>query len=304
MQLSRANLADIIYFLAIAKHQSFSRASVEVGISASALSHALKGLEARLGVRLLNRTTRSVTLTAAGEELQGLVSHPLTDISNALETLNRLRDEPTGRIRLNVLSDGAKLLLGPVLPVFVERYPDIEVDLTVTNRMIDVIGEGHDAGIRFGGTVPSDMIAQRLSPDVRWSVVGTPGYLERFGVPTHPEQLKAHRCLKIRLGNARLYDWEFVKDGQKLEVQVPGAITIDETRVGVALVTRGAGLMYVPERVIARYIEDGTVQEVLKDWAHTDPGFHIYYSSFRQVPVGLRLLIDLIRELEPMGPLP
>lgn len=304
MQLSRANLADIIYFLAIAKHQSFSRASVEVGISASALSHAMKGLEARLGIRLLNRTTRSVTLTAAGEELQGLVSHPLTDISNALETLNRLRDEPTGRIRLNVLSDGAKLLLGPVLPVFVERYPDIEVDLTVTNRMIDVIGEGHDAGIRFGGTVPSDMIAQRLSPDVRWSVVGTPGYLERFGVPTHPEQLKAHRCLKIRLGNARLYDWEFVKDGQKLEVQVPGAITIDETRVGVALVTRGAGLMYVPERVIARYIEEGTVQEVLKDWAHTDPGFHIYYSSFRQVPVGLRLLIDLIRELEPMGPLP
>ncbi|MBD8757176.1 LysR family transcriptional regulator [Pseudomonas coleopterorum] len=304
MQLSRANLADIIYFLAIAKHQSFSRASVEVGISASALSHAMKGLEARLGVRLLNRTTRSVTLTAAGEELQGLVSHPLTDISNALETLNRLRDEPTGRIRLNVLSDGAKLLLGPVLPVFVERYPDIEVDLTVTNRMIDVIGEGHDAGIRFGGTVPSDMIAQRLSPDVRWSVVGTRGYLERFGVPTHPEQLKEHRCLKIRLGNARLYDWEFVKNGQKLEVQVPGAITIDETRVGVALVTRGAGLMYVPERVIARYIEDGTVQEVLKDWAHTDPGFHIYYSSFRQVPVGLRLLIDLIRELEPMGPLP
>lgn len=304
MQLSRANLADIIYFLAIAKHQSFSRASVEVGISASALSHAMKGLEARLGVRLLNRTTRSVTLTAAGEELQGLVSDPLTDISNALETLNRLRDEPAGRIRLNVLSDGAKLLLGPVLPVFVERYPDIEVDLTVTNRMIDVIGEGHDAGIRFGGTVPSDMIAQRLSPDVRWSVVGTPGYLERFGVPTHPEQLKEHRCLKIRLGNARLYDWEFVKNGQKLEVQVPGAITIDETRVGVALVTRGAGLMYVPERVIARYVEDGTVQEVLKDWAHTDPGFHIYYSSFRQVPVGLRLLIDLIRELEPMGPLP
>lgn len=304
MQLSRANLADIIYFLAIAKHQSFSRASVEVGISASALSHAMKGLEARLGVRLLNRTTRSVTLTAAGEELQRLVSDPLTDISNALETLNRLRDEPAGRIRLNVLSDGAKLLLGPVLPVFVERYPDIEVDLTVTNRMIDVIGEGHDAGIRFGGTVPSDMIAQRLSPDVRWSVVGTPGYLERFGVPTHPEQLKAHRCLKIRLGNARLYDWEFVKNGQKLEVQVPGAITIDETRVGVALVTRGAGLMYVPERVIARYVEDGTVQEVLKDWAHTDPGFHIYYSSFRQVPVGLRLLIDLIRELEPMGPLP
>ncbi|WP_163028705.1 LysR family transcriptional regulator, partial [Pseudomonas viridiflava] len=134
MQLSRANLADIVYFLAIARHQSFSRAGLEVGISASALSHAMKGLEARLGVRLLNRTTRSVTLTVAGEELQGLISTPVHDIGQALEALNRLRDEPAGRIRLNVLSDGAELLLGPVLPVFIERYPDIEIDLTVTNK--------------------------------------------------------------------------------------------------------------------------------------------------------------------------
>jgi DNA-binding transcriptional LysR family regulator len=304
MQLSRTNLADIVYFLAIAKNQSFSRASLEVGISASALSHAMKGLEARLGVRLLNRTTRSVTLTAAGEELQGLVSRPLTDITDALETLNRLRDEPAGRIRLNVLSDGAELLLGPVLPVFVDRFPGVEVDLTVTNKMIDVIGDGHDAGIRYGGTVPADMIAQRLSPDVRWSVVGTPDYFARFGIPRHPDDLKQHRCLKIRLGNSRVYQWEFVKNGERLEVDVPGAITIDETRVGIALASRGAGLMYVPEWAIARQIEEGTVQAVLKDWAHTDPGFHIYYSSFRQLPVGLRLLIDLIRELEPLGPLP
>jgi DNA-binding transcriptional LysR family regulator len=304
MPLSRANLADIIYFLAIAKHQSFSRASLEVGISPSALSHAMKGLEARLGVRLLNRTTRSVTLTAAGEELQGLVSKPLTDITDALETLNRLRDEPAGRIRLNVLSDGAELLLGPVLPVFIDRFPEVDVELTVTNKMIDVIGDGHDAGIRYGGTVPADMIAQRLSPDVRWSVVGTADYLARFGTPLHPDDLKQHRCLKIRLGNSRLYHWEFMKNGQKLEVDVPGAITIDETRVGIALATRGAGLMYVPEWAIARHLEDGTVQAVLKDWAYTEPGFHIYYSSFRQLPVGLRLLIDLIRELEPMGPLP
>jgi DNA-binding transcriptional LysR family regulator len=304
MQLSRTNLADIVYFLAIAKNQSFSRASLEVGISASALSHAMKGLEARLGVRLLNRTTRSVTLTAAGEELQGLVSRPLTDITDALETLNRLRDEPAGRIRLNVLSDGAELLLGPVLPVFVDRFPGVEVDLTVTNKMIDVIGDGHDAGIRYGGTVPADMIAQRLSPDVRWSVVGTPDYFARFGIPRHPDDLKQHRCLKIRLGNSRVYQWEFVKNGERLEVDVPGAITIDETRVGIALASRGAGLMYVPEWAIAKQIEEGTVQAVLKDWAHTDPGFHIYYSSFRQLPVGLRLLIDLIRELEPLGPLP
>ncbi|MDQ0122102.1 DNA-binding transcriptional LysR family regulator [Pseudomonas lini] len=304
MQLSRTNLADIVYFLAIARHQSFRKAGLEVGISASALSHAIKGLESRLGVRLLNRTTRSVTLTAAGEELQGLISSPVNDIGQALETLNRLRDEPAGRIRLNVLSDGAKLLLGPVLPVFIDRYPDIEVDITVTNKMVDIIGDGHDAGIRFGGTVPEDMIAQRLSPDVAWAVVAAPGYLERFGTPKHPEDLQHHRCLRIRLGNARLYHWQFSKNGQQMEIDAPGAITIDETRVGVALAMRGAGLMYVPASVIERQIAEGSLQRVLEDWTHYDPGFHIYYSSFRQVPVGLRLLIDLIRELESMGALP
>lgn len=304
MQLNRANLVDIVYFLAIARLQSFSRAGLEVGISASALSHAMKGLEARLGVRLLNRTTRSVTLTAAGEELQGLVSTPLNEIGQALEALNRLRDEPAGRIRLNALSDGAALILGPVLPVFIERYPDIEVDLTVSNRMIDIIGDGHDAGIRYGGTVPEDMIAQRLSPDIRWAVVGTPDYFRRFGTPRHPEELKQHRCLRIRLGNARMYDWEFEKNGEQLQIDVPGAITIDESRIGLELVCRGAGLMYVPEAVVATLVADGTLQTVLTDWASTDPGFHIYYSSSRQVPVGLRLLIELIRELQPLGELP
>ncbi|WP_095093647.1 LysR family transcriptional regulator [Pseudomonas sp. Irchel 3A5] len=304
MQLSRTNLADIVYFLAIARHQSFRKAGLEVGISASALSHAMKGLETRLGVRLLNRTTRSVTLTAAGEELQGLISTPVDDIGQALESLNRLRDEPAGRIRLNVLSDGAKLLLGPALPVFVDRYPNIEVDLTVTNRMVDIIGDGHDAGIRFGGTVPADMIAQRLSPDVAWAVVASPDYLARFGTPKQPEDLYQHRCLRVRLGNARIYHWQFSKEGQQMEIDAPGAITIDETRVGVAMTMRGAGLMYVPASVVERQIAEGSLQRVLEDWTHYDPGFHIYYSSFRQVPVGLRLLIDLIRELEPLGPLP
>lgn len=304
MQLSRTNLADIIYFLAIARHQSFRKAGLDVGISASALSHAMKGLETRLGVRLLNRTTRSVTLTAAGEELQELISTPVNEIGQALQALNRLRDEPAGRIRLNVLSDGAKLLLGPVLPVFVDRYPDIEVDLTVTNRMVDVIGDGHDAGIRYGGTVPEDMIAQRLSPDIAWAVVGAPDYLKRFGTPMHPDDLYQHRCLRVRLGNARIYHWQFSKGGHQLEIDVPGPITIDEGRVGVAMAMRGVGLMYVPEKVVERQIAEGSLQRVLTDWTHHDPGFHIYYSSFRQIPVGLRLLIDLIRELEPMGPLP
>jgi DNA-binding transcriptional LysR family regulator len=159
MSVSRANLADFVYFLAIARHQSFSRAGQEVGISASALSHAIKGLETRIGVRLLNRTTRSVTLTDAGERLHQVICTPMKEIDDAMEILNKFRDEPTGRIRLNILSDAADLLLGPVLPIFMERYPQIQVDLTVTNLIVDVIGGGHDAGIRYGGTVPEDMIA-------------------------------------------------------------------------------------------------------------------------------------------------
>lgn len=304
MQLSRANMADIVYFLAIARHQSFRKAGLEVGISASALSHAMKALETRLGLRLLNRTTRSVTLTAAGEELQSLVSAPLHDIGQALETLNRLRDEPAGRIRLNVLSDGAKLLLGPVLPVFVDRYPGMEVDLAVSNKMVDIVGEGHDAGIRFGGTVPEDMIAQRLSPDIAWAVVASPEYLKRFGTPQHPLELHQHRCLRVRLGNARIYRWQFAKEGQQIEIDVPGAITIDETRIGMSLAINGAGLMYVPAFIVTRQIEQGSLRRVLADWTHYDPGFHIYYASCRQVPVGLRLLIELIRELQPLGLLP
>ncbi|MFF7709645.1 LysR substrate-binding domain-containing protein [Pseudomonas sp. NPDC007930] len=301
MQLSRANLADFVYFLAIARHQSFSRAGQEVGISASALSHAIKGLETRIGVRLLNRTTRSVTLTAAGEELHKVISAPMQEMDRAVEVLNRFRDEPTGRIRLNTPGDAAALLLGPVLPVFNDRYPDIQVDLTVTNLIVDVIGGGHDAGIRYGGTVPEDMIAQRLTPDIRWVVAGAPGYLARYGVPVHPNDLHAHRCLRIRLGSGAMYDWEFDRGEQAVAVAVPGAITIDETRVGLELLRHGAGLMYAPEPTITPLVAAGEVVTVLDDWASVAPGFHLYYSSHRQLPMGLRLLIELIRELKPLG---
>lgn len=301
MSVSRANLADFVYFLAIARHQSFSRAGQEVGISASALSHAIKGLETRIGVRLLNRTTRSVTLTDAGETLHQVISAPMQEIDDAMEILNRFRDEPTGRIRLNILSDAADLLLGPVLPIFTERYPEIQIDLTVTNLIVDVIGGGHDAGIRYGGTVPEDMVAQRLSPDIRWVVAGTPDYLKRFGIPKHPNDLHNHRCLRIRLGSGAMYDWEFEKGEQKLAIAVPGAITIDETRVGLSLVRNGAGLMYAPEPAMQPLIDCGEVVTVLDEWASVAPGCHMYFSSHRQVPTGLRLLIDLIREIHPLG---
>lgn len=301
MQLSRADLADFRYFLAIARHRSFRRAGLELGVSASALSHALKGLETRLGVRLLNRTNRSVTLTAAGEELFAAVDAPFAAIGLAVEALNRHRGEPTGRVRLNVLEHASTLLLAPVLPTFIDRYPEIEIDVRVSNHLLDVVDAGADAGIRYGDTVPEDMIARRLSADIRWVVVGAPTYLERFGVPAHPSDLLAHRCLRVRLGNDRVYHWEFEKDGQAVALDVPGALTLDDTQLAVALARAGVGLAYLPEPCVTAPVRDGDLRLVLIDWSPAGAGFHLYHPGRRQLPTGLRLLIDLIREMRPLG---
>ena len=301
MQFGRSDLADFTYFLAIARHRSFRRAGLELGISASALSHAIKGLESRLGIRLLNRTNRSVTLSAAGEQFQAAITSPFEVIGQAVEDLNRFRDGPSGRIRLNVPSDAANLLLEPVLPIFVDRYPDVEIEIAVSNHMIDVIEGGFDAGIRYGGTVPEDMVAQRLSADIRWVVAGSPTYLERFGTPQHPEDLRHHRCLRFRLGDERMYQWEFERVGEEIRIAVPGGLILDEPGFIRSLMEGGAGLMYGPEPVLAPYFETGKAVLVLEDWASFGPGFYVYYSSRRQVPTGLRLLIDLIREIRPLG---
>lgn len=223
MQISRADVADLIYFMAIARHRSFSRAAIELGVSASALSHALKGLETRLGVRLLNRTTKSVTPTAAGEELVQSVLQPFDKIEGALESLNRYRNTPTGRIRINAAVEAANLLLAPVMPAFMDRYPDIEIDIVASNRMVDVTDAGFDAGIRYGGTVPEDMVARRLSADIRWVIAASPDYLERYGTPEHPDDLLHHRCISNRLGDDRIYRWELERDGETYQITVPYA---------------------------------------------------------------------------------
>jgi DNA-binding transcriptional LysR family regulator len=301
MQLSRADLADFVYFLAIAKHGSFRQAALEMGVTTSALSHAITGLEARRGVRLLNRTTRSVTLTAAGEELRASIEEPLQAVGEAAENLNRFRDAPAGRVRINVLEDAVPLLLDPVMPVFVERYPDVEVDISVSNQLVDVIAGGFDAGIRYGGTVPEDMIAQRLSPDINWVTAASPAYLERFGTPAAPEDLQAHRCVRIRLGNGQLYQWEFEGREEALAVTTPGPLTVDASHAAVGLGLNGVGIIYGAEPVLRPHLESGALRIVLRDWASVGAGFHAYYSGRRQVPTALRLLIDLIQEIKPLG---
>lgn len=295
MQLNRTDLADFSYFLAIARRRSFRRAGLELGVSASALSHSLKGLEARLGVRLLNRTSRSVTLTAAGEELRSAIETHFNAIGSAVDVLNRYRDEPAGRIRLNVLEHAATLLLAPALPGFVERYPHIEVDVVVSNDMIDVVEAGADAGIRYGGTVPEDMVAQRLSPDMRWVATSAPSYFARHGTPLQPNDLTAHNCLRFRLGDDSRYAWEFDRGDESVSVDVPGALTIDNSALALDLAVRGTAIAYVPEPLASPYVERGKLRIVLEEWASNGPGFHIYYPGRRQLPTALRLLIDHIR---------
>ncbi|MER2249019.1 LysR family transcriptional regulator [Methylorubrum podarium] len=303
MRINRTDLADLGTFLAIARHRSFRRAGVELGVSASALSHGLKAMEARLGVRLFNRTSRSITLTAAGEDLLASLDAPFAAIGTALDGLNEHRDptQATGRIRLNVLEHASTLLLAPVLPRFHERYPHVEIDVRVSNDLLDVVGTGADAGIRYGGTVPQDMVAQRLSADLRWVVVGALAYLDQHGTPEHPRQLAAHRCLRIRLGDDRLYRWEFEMADEEIALDVPGAVTIDNTQFALSLAVAGGGLAYLPEPCVKTSVARGELRIVLADWASLGAGFHVYYPGRRQVPTGLRLLIDLIREEKPLG---
>ncbi len=301
MLLNRADLADFAYFIAIAKHRSFRRAALERGVTTSALSPAMAALEARCGVRVLNRTTRSLTLTVAGEELRAMIEQPLDVISQAAENLNRFRDAPAGRVRISILEDAASLLLGPIMPTFVERYPDVEVDISVNNRLIDVIGSGFDAGIRYGGTVPEDMVAQRLSPDIRWVAAASPSYLAAFGVPSHPNDLRDHRCIRIRLGNEQLYQWEFARGQETVAIATPGPVTVDESHAAVSFGLSGVGIVYGAEPILRPHLSRGALQLVLADWASVGGGFHVYYSSRRQVPTALRLLVDLIREIRPLG---
>jgi DNA-binding transcriptional LysR family regulator len=301
MQLSRSDTADLTYFLAVAKRRSFRQAALDLGVSGSALSHSLKGFEERLGIRLLHRTTRSVTLTAAGEQLLAAITEPISALEQAMDDLNRFRDRPTGLIRLNVPLDAAAHLLTPVIPTFAERFPDVELEVAVSNHMVDVIEGGFDAGIRYGGTVPEDMIAQRLSADIRWVIVASPSYLERHGVPQVPSDLMQHQCLRIRSGTGHMYDWELEQQGKMQTVAVPGRLIIDETNYAIGLAEADQGLLYGPEPAFRTGLARGSLRLVLEDWASSGPGFHIYYSSRRQLPAGLRALVDLIRELRPLG---
>jgi DNA-binding transcriptional LysR family regulator len=281
---------------AISAHRSFRAAATELGISPSALSHAIAGLEKRLGVRLINRTTRSVSLSQAGERFLARVSPALREIAGAMEDVNAFRDTPTGTLRINFKERAGHLILRPVVAKYLRLYPDMQVELTVEGRPIDIVAEGFDAGIRLAESVPQDMVAVPCGPDSRFIVVGAPSYFERKSVPRSPADLLAHECIRRRMPGGKLYRWEFEKRGEEMALDVPGRLTLDNDGLMIEAALEGLGLAFVSDWWVADYLGDGSLQAVLEDWTPPFPGLCLYYPRHRHMTAGLRAFVDLIRQ--------
>lgn len=293
--MARIDSSDLAGFLAIAKHRSFKAASVELGVTPSALSHALRTVEERLGLRLLNRTTRSVALTEAGERLFSRISPAFRDIADALEDLNTFRGKPAGTLRINSARQSARLVLIPLITKFLKVYPDIRVDLVINDALVDVVSAGFDAGVRFGETIAADMIAVPVGPRHRFAVVGSPGYFKKHKSPVTPHDLSKLPCIRYRFSSGAMYRWEFERGGIELDIEVDGPLTLGDQDLMLEAALDGAGLAYVFEQQAEQLIAKHKLVRVLADWCPAYPGFFLYYPSRRQVPAALRAFIDFSR---------
>ncbi|MFP9430792.1 LysR family transcriptional regulator [Enterobacter sp. LM3] len=291
------NFNDLISFMVVARERSFTRAAAQLGVSQSALSHAMRNLETRLDVRLLTRTTRSVAPTEAGEQLFMRLSPHLLEIEQELTALRDTRDRPAGNIRITAGEHAMSAVLWPVLKPFMVKYPDINVEVTVDNGLTDIVDGRFDAGIRLGEQVAKDMIAVRIAPDMRMLVVGSADYLQRFGVPETPEQLEQHRCINMRLPTrGGLYAWEFERDGRELRVRVEGQLTLNNLPQRIDAAENGLGLAYVPEDTVQEAIAQGRLIPVLQEWCPTFDGYHLYYPGRRQHTTAFALLVEALRK--------
>ena len=298
------NLSDLAAFAAVAARLNFRRAAVDRGVSPSALSHSIRGLEERLGVRLLNRTTRSVTLTEAGAQLVAQLRHAFSDIDAALESINRFRDSPAGVLRLNVPRSAARLL-SPIVTTFVPLYPDVRLDIATDDALLDIVAAGFDAGIRFGEHLAQDMIAVRIGREQRFAVVGAPDYFAKHGTPATPRDLHDHACIRRRFPSGAIYRWEFDKDNAPLDVDVPGRLILDDAGLMLQCAAAGAGIAFVFEKEAEPLLRDGRLIRVLEDWCPRFPGMFLYHPMRRQMPAALRAFIDVARSMQSeIGPSP
>jgi DNA-binding transcriptional LysR family regulator len=292
-----AELAELSIFLTVAHLRSFSKAAVERGVAPSAISHAIRKLEQRVGVRLFHRTTRSVALTDAGERFLADLTPAFGQIGAALDGLNAFRDTPFGTVRINLPSAIAPFVLKDVMGPLLAQNPGLHLDVVATDRLIDIVEEGFDAGIRFGERLSQDMVAVRIKPSLRFAVVGAPNYFARTGLlpPKSPEDLKQHECIRYRFPSGAIFNWEFSRKGESLEVDVDGPLTLDGQELMVEAALQGCGLAYVWDNRIMKHLEDGTLIRCLDDWCAPDDGLHLYYPSHRHLSAGLKALINVLR---------
>ena len=294
--MPRSDINDLLAFIAIAREHSFTKAAAKLGVSQSALSHTLRGLEARLGMRLLNRTTRSVAPTQAGERLLQSVAPRFEEIETELAALNTLRDKPAGTIRISSADFAANTILLPKLAKFLPKYPDIKVEIGIDDRLVDIVADRFDAGVRDGEQVAKDMIAVRIGPDLRMAVVGAPSYFAKHPAPKKPQDLTHHACINLRLPTrGGLYAWEFEKSRRKLNVHVEGQLIFNRPAQMLNAALAGLGLAYLLKDVVQPYLDAGRLKCVLEDWCPPFSGYHLYYPSRRQPSPAFAVLVDALR---------
>ncbi|MGC1302805.1 MAG: LysR family transcriptional regulator [Caulobacteraceae bacterium] len=292
----RPNFTELTAFAAIARRRSFRAAADELGLSASTLSHMMRALETRLGLRLFNRTTRSVAPTEAGEAFLASLTPILRDLDHALVNVGRLRAEPSGTLRINASRHAASLLLEHVTPRFLAANPLVRLDLVTEGRLVDIVAEGFDAGVRLGEAVPQDMVAVRFGGEARFVAIASPAYLEEHETPRTPDDLDFHACIRFRLPSGKIYRWEFERHGQAITADVGGALTLDDPELMVRAAAQGLGVAFVPIGTARAALADGEVRLVLQEWSPGFPGHFLYYPGHRLPPPALRAFINALRE--------
>ena len=299
--MTRPSLNDLAAFAAVAGHHSFRKAADAMGVSRSALSHTITGLERKLGIRLLNRTTRSVSLTPAGAQLLERLDPVLQDLDQALDALSDARGAPRGVLRINANKSGAEFLLNQVVPRFLDLHPEVELDLVSEGRLIDIVEHGFDAGVRLFEAVPRDMVAVKFGGDIRFIAVAAPSYLQNCEPPQTPDDLQAHACIRQRLPSGKRYRWEFSRHGAEVTIDVPGTLTLDDNDLLVQAAAAGHGIAYVPEPVARARLASGQLVTVLDPWCPPIPGLALYYPRNRHMPATLRACIDVTKRADNTG---
>ncbi|HYZ47522.1 MAG TPA: LysR substrate-binding domain-containing protein [Sphingomonas sp.] len=293
----KASLAELEAVAAVARHGGFRAAARELGTSSSALSSAVAKLEERLSVRLFNRTTRSVTFSDAGERFVAAVTPALAAIDSAIAHAGEHSGQPSGTLRLNMALGAARMLMAPIILEYGRRFPNVDVEIVTEAALVDVIGQGFDAGVRLAEAVPADMVSVPIFRTLRLLVVGSPGYFLDHPRPVVPADLLHHRCIRFRLTTGRLYRWEFERHGEGQLIDVPGSLTLDETDLMLQAALDGAGLAYLSEHAVAEHVKQGRLITVLEEWSPPFHGLSLYFAQRRHMPARLRALIDLIKQV-------